>query len=324
MGSNGHLSGSIKKKLLTVMLCIRRTEEVIASVYPQNHMRTPTHLSIGQEAVAAGVCLALGKDDTVFSSHRNHAHYLAKGGSLEALFGELCGRVTGCNKGRVGSAHVSDSAIGLFASPILASMIPVAVGTAFSFAMDSTGQVAVAFFGDAAIEEGVFAESLNFAILHKLPVLFVCENNLYSTHAHIRTRQPSSPIIERVKIPELKALQVDGNDVLKVYLTVRELVEECRHGKGPVFLECLTYRIREHVGPYFDYDKGYRTKKEVDGWIKKCPISRLQNHLTANNVMAQEDIDALARKMETQAMEAYQKALQSPWPDPDTILDFVY
>ncbi len=324
MGQNAHLSDSIKKELFEAMVAIRKTEEVIADVYPQNYMRTPSHLSIGQEAVAVGICLALKKDDLVFSSHRCHAHYLAKGGNLSALFAELCGRVTGCNKGRVGSAHLSDSSIGLFASPILGSMIPVAVGTAMSFAMDKTKKVAVAFFGDAAIEEGVFAESLNFAIVNKLPIIFVCENNLYSTHTHICMRQPASAIIERVKIPELKTLQIDGNDCLGVYTTAHDLIEDCRNGKGPIFLECLTYRIREHVGPFYDYDKGYRTKEEVDDWSGRCPISHLANHLISDNIMTSYGINKLMTQAEVLAREAYQYALQCPWPDPDTLLDYVY
>ena len=324
MGKNGKLNGHLQKQLLIAMIRIRKAEETIAKVYPEKQMRTPTHLSIGQEAVAVGVCQVLRKGDQVFASHRCHAHYLARGGSYSAIFGELCGRITGCNKGRVGSAHLADCRIGLYASPILGSMIPIAVGAAFSFRMDDIKNIAVAFFGDAAIEEGVFFESLNFAVLHRLPVLFVCENNFYSTHSHIKTRQPPSAIYKRIGIPELQARQVDGNDVEKVYQTAHSAVQQCRSGKGPVFLEYLTYRIREHVGPFFDYDKGYRTKEEVESWMKKCPIDRLERKLIKKGIIDRTIVDLLSKEMEFEAQQAYEEALQSPWPDPATLFDHTY
>lgn len=318
------MNKNLSKKFFAMMTRIRQAEETIVDVYHERTMKTPTHLSIGQEAVAVGVCSALKKGDQVFASHRCHAVYLAKGGSLDAFFAELCGRESGSNKGRAGSAHLSDPAVGVFTSPILGGMIPVALGAALSFQMDKAKKIAVAFFGDAAIEEGVFAESVNFAALKKLPVLFVCENNLYSTHTHIKDRQPPSAIFQRVRIPELKTLQVDGNDVEAVYQAASKASAHCRHGKGPFFLEFLTYRFREHVGPLYDYDKGYRTKKEVEAWQKKCPIMRYKKKMIAKKSMGAEKIVLLENKFKKEALEAYQKALKSSWPDPKTLTKWAY
>jgi len=316
------LNNQFKKNLLQTLIRIRAAEEKIVEVYPQQNMRTPTHLSIGQEAVAVGVCAALKENDQAFSGHRCHAHFLAKGGDINAFFAELCGRETGSNRGRIGSAHLTDEQVGIYASPILGAMIPVAVGAAMSFKMDKSKRVAVAFFGDAAIEEGVFAESLNFAVIKKLPVVFVCENNLYSTNSPLKVRQPASPIYKRVRIPELQTIQIDGNDVEKVYQTARQAIDQCRLGKGPAFMECLTYRIREHVGPLMDWDKGYRGKAEVQGWIKKCPVRRFTAKLLKQKILTQKEVNAISEKCVNEINGAYQKALNSPWPSVETLLDF--
>ena len=271
------ITPEIKKQILDMMLKIRMAEEKIVEVYAkEQQMRTPSHLSIGQEAVAAALSLAISPADQVFVGHRCHAAYLARGGDFQGFFDELCGRKTGICQGRAGSAHLTDPSAGIYASPILSAMIPVAVGAAMSFKMDQNRKVAVAVFGDAAIEEGAFAESVNFAVTNALPVLFICENNLYSTHTPLPVRQPASKIYERVSIPEMSAQQIDGNDACLVYETLRIALEHVRH-QGPVFIECLTYRVREHVGPLFDYDRGYRTKEEVDAWTKRCPIAAIRN-----------------------------------------------
>lgn len=324
MKKNLKVKRNLKKDLFSIMLKIRIAEEKIVSVYQEQNMRTPTHLSIGQEAVAAGVCQALSLDDQVFAPHRCHAHYLAKGGDLDGFFAELCGKQTGSSGGRIGSAHLTDDKAGIFASPILGAMIPVAVGAALSFKMNKEKKVAVACFGDAAIEEGVFSESLNFAVVKKLPILFVCENNLYSTNSPLKVRQPPSAIYKRVKIPELSTCQIDGNDVERVNAAAREAVQRCRQGKGPAFIECLTYRVREHVGPLFDYDRGYRSKKEVDGWINKCPIKRYQAKLIKEKVLTLHTVDDIKRNVMQDVELSYTKAMRSPWPKPETLLEHVY
>ena len=315
----------IKKQLLEVMLKIRLAEEKIVEVYAKEQMmRTPTHLSIGQEAVAAGLALALRKDDQVFAGHRCHGAYLAKGGDLNAFFAELCGRATGISGGRAGSAHLTDPSVHVYSSPILGAMIPVAVGAALSFKMDGKDRVAVALFGDAAIEEGVFAESVNFAVTKKLPVLFLCENNLYSTHSPLGARQPPSQIYQRLRTPDFQTCQIDGNDVECVYKTLTQLIENIRRAHMPHLVECLTYRFREHVGPLFDYDRGYRSKEEVDGWMAQCPSKRFSEKLIKEKIVSQSELEAMQLRWKKSADEAYALALNSPWPNPEILVDHVY
>ena len=315
----------IKKDLLSIMLKIRKAEEKIVEVYARDQkMRTPTHLSIGQEAVAAALTLALLEEDQVFAGHRCHAAYLARGGDYNGFFAELCGRATGVSGGRAGSAHLTDPKAGIYASPILGGTIPVAVGAALSFEMDKKKNIAAAVFGDATVEEGVFAESVNFAVTRKLPVLFVCENNLYSTHSPLSVRQPPSRIFERVRFQEFPTEQVDGNDAVKTYETLRAAIKYMRYCRMPYFVECLTYRIREHVGPLHDYDRGYRTKEEVDDWQAKCPIKRLSKQLTDERIMTHTQIEEEEKKWAKAADDAYELALQSPWPDALSLTDNVY
>ncbi len=306
----------VKKQLLDVMLKIRMVEEKIVEVYAKDQqMRTPTHLSIGQEAVAAALSLAMRPEDQLFAGHRCHAAYLAKGGDFQGFFDELAGRKTGVCQGRAGSAHLTDPSVGIYSSPILSAMMPVAVGAALSFKMDLNRKVAVAVFGDAAIEEGVAAESINFAVTNALPVLFICENNLYSTHTPLSVRQPPSKIYERFSIPEMQARQIDGNDASLVYEKFKIALDHVRSLQGPLFIECLTYRIREHVGPLFDYDRGYRTQEEVEAWIKRCPISRLTDQLIKENVLSSSQAQAMKENWKLKADEAYEMALKAPWPE---------
>ncbi len=319
------VSNDSKKNFLTSLLKIRKAEEKIVEVYTkEQQIRTPTHLSIGQEAVSVGLCQALSKGDQIFTGHRCHAVYLAKGGDLRSFFAELCGRVNGSSGGRAGSAHLTEPASGIFSSPILGAMIPVAVGAALSFQMDQSSQIAVALFGDAAIEEGVFAESLNFAVTKKLPVLFVCENNLYSTHASLKVRQPPSFIYERVRMKELKTQVINGNDVALVYQTIVNAVDQIRRGDGPSFVECRTYRIREHVGPLFDSDRGYRSKEEVKEWMKRCPVQLFKERLMAEGVVTEIEIAREEKYWAEQSDAAYAAALKSPWPDSSSLLENVY
>ncbi len=311
--------------LLEQMLQIRTAEEQIVAVYAKEQtMRTPTHLSIGQEAVAAGLAAAMHPNDQIFTGHRCHAAYLAKGGNYDGFFAELCGRQTGVAQGRSGSAHLTDHRAGIYASPILGAMIPVAVGAAMSFKMDQKPFVAVSVFGDGAIEEGVFAESLNFAMTKKLPVLFLCENNLYSTHSPLHVRQPQSTIADRMSIPGLFVQRIDGNDVESVYTTCDALLTRIRATYEPAFIECLTYRVREHVGPLFDYDRGYRSKEEVDAWMAQCPIERYTKVLEKQGIMTREEILAMKEHYQKKAAESYRKAINSDWPNPAELLNNVY
>ena len=312
--------------LLRGMLQIRCLEETLADRYKEQEMQTPTHFSIGQEATAVGVCAALDHHDVIYSGHRCHAHYLAKGGPLLGLVGELYGKEIGCAKGRGGSVHLNDAQSGVIASSaILGQTIAVAVGTAWAFAMDHSSRIAVAFFGDGAIEEGIFHESLNFAALHKLSVLFVCENNLYSTHSPLSVRQPKGiQIFQRAESYTIPARQVDGYDVQATYLAARDAVAWCRSGKGPYFLECLTYRWREHVGPLWDYDAGYRTKAEVDLWMARCPIKRLSEEVLAAKICTGDELQKLKHGIQQEVDHAVAVAKASPFPAVEGLLEGTY
>lgn len=305
-----------EERLLSEMIRIRRVEETLADLYPSQEMRTPTHFSIGQEAVAVGVCAALRRDDVVYSGHRCHAHYLAKGGDLSGMVAELYGRETGCAHGRGGSVHLNDPEAGLIASSaILGQTMAVAVGTAMAFAMDGRDQMAVTFFGDGTVEEGIFHETLNFAVMRRTPVLFVCENNGYSTHTRLDVRQPAGvPIHARGASYGMPSRLVDGNDVFAVFDAARQAVAHCRRGAGPFFLECTTYRWREHVGPFWDYDKGYRSKAEVDSWVARCPIRRASERLIAEGSCTTDRIAAMERASQIEVDAAVAAARAAAFP----------
>jgi pyruvate dehydrogenase E1 component alpha subunit len=310
------MTTDFRERLLRDMVRIRRVEETLAELYPAGEMRTPTHFSIGQEAVAVGVCGALRRDDVVYSGHRCHAHYLAKGGDLHGMVAELYGRETGCARGRGGSVHLNDPDVGVIASSaILGQTMAVAVGTALAFTMDGRDQLAVTFFGDGTVEEGIFHETLNFAVMRRAPVLFVCENNGFSTHTRLEVRQPASVSIHaRAASYGMPSRLVDGNDVFAVHAAAREAVAHARGGAGPFFLECTTYRWREHVGPQWDYDKGYRTKAEVDAWIDRCPIRRASERLLSEGVSTPERIAAMGRASQIEVDEAVAAARAASYP----------
>lgn len=306
----------LRRRLLAEMTRIRTVEQTLADLYPQGEMRTPTHFSIGQEAVAVGVCAALRRDDVVYSGHRCHAHYLAKGGDLARMVAELYGRETGCARGRGGSVHLNDPDAGFIAaSAILGQTMAAAVGSALAFKMDGLDRVAVTFFGDGTVEEGIFHESLNFAVVKRLPVLFVCENNGYSTHTPLGVRQPASvPIHARAASYGMPSRCVDGNEVFAVFTAAREAVAGSRRGEGPSFLECITYRWREHVGPLWDYDKGYRTKAEVDEWVARCPIKRAIERLVADGLCSMDEVARIERGCQDEVNRAVAAAKAAPFP----------
>ncbi len=319
-------SPQIEVDLYRTMLGIRLAEEVIAELYKEQEMRTPTHFSIGQEAVAAGVCRALETADVVYSGHRSHAQYLAKGGALDGLIAELYGKETGASRGRGGSVHLSARDVGFIASSaILGETIAAAVGSALAFDMDGERRVAVCFFGDGAVDEGICPESLNFASLRKLPVIFVCENNLYSTQTPLSNRLPEgATIFERAGAFLMRSMSVDGYDVRAVYEAARQARELCLAGDGPVFLECATYRWREHVGPYEDHELGYRSREEVDSWIARDPIGRLGGELVSAGVCTQDDLDRWARAVHHEIDTAVVRAQSAPFPSPTALFENVY
>jgi TPP-dependent pyruvate/acetoin dehydrogenase alpha subunit len=313
--------------LLRSMIRIRCAEETLARLYKdEQEMRTPTHFSIGQEATAVGVCAALQPTDVVYSGHRCHAHYLAKGGDLDGMVAELYGRETGCAHGRGGSVHLNDPKVGFVASSaILGETMAVAVGSAWAFQMDNQPRVAACFFGDGAAEEGIFHEALNFAVVKQVPVVFVCENNGYSTHTPLHVRQPTGiQIADRARTYQLPSVQIDGNDVFAVAAAATEAVARARSGQGPSFLECLTYRWREHVGPLWDYDWGYRTKEEVDSWVARCPIAHATAALTGDAACTEAELSRWRDDVQREVDQAVLRAKASPFPAVEELLVGAY
>ena len=292
------------------MLRIRLVEESIANKYSEQKMRCPTHLSIGQEAIAVGVCANLTSQDQVLSTHRAHAHYLAKGGCLNSMMAEIYGKASGCSKGMGGSMHLIDTSVGFMGSTaIVGNTIPVAVGLALEKKLTRKKSIACVFFGDGATEEGAFYESVNFAIIHSLPILFICENNLYSVYSGLEVRQPMDrKIYKMVRAMGISAQHANGNDVEEVARKVKHAKTMILKSGGPQFLEFDTYRWREHCGPNFDNNIGYREESEFLKWKKKDP---LKNFYSENS---QKYID---RKIDTISQEiddAHQFADDSKFP----------
>ena len=300
----------MKNKLFESMLRIRLVEESIANKYSEQKMRCPTHLSIGQEAIAVGVCANLTSQDQVLSTHRAHAHYLAKGGCLNSMMAEIYGKASGCSKGMGGSMHLIDTSVGFMGSTaIVGNTIPVAVGLALEKKLTRKKSIACVFFGDGATEEGAFYESVNFAIIHSLPILFICENNLYSVYSGLEVRQPvDRKIYKMVRAMGISAQHGNGNDVEEVARKVKHAKTMILKSGGPQFLEFDTYRWREHCGPNFDNNIGYREESEFLKWKKKDP---LKNFYSKNS---QKYID---RKIDTISQEiddAHQFADDSKFP----------
>lgn len=306
-------------KIYRKLQLIRRAEEEVARIYPSDKIKSPVHLSIGQEAVAVGVCDPLHDDDVVSGTYRSHAAYIAKGGPLPAMFAELYGKDTGCARGKGGSMHiVSMDQYILGTSAVVGTTVPIALGYALALKREGKGRVVAAFFGDGATEEGCFYESLNFASLHKLPVLFVCENNGYAIHTPLSKRWATRQLCERVETFGIPAHKIADTDIEGLWKLATESYEAIRAGKGPVFIECQTYRWKEHVGPGEDYDAGYRSREEMKPWFEHDPV-RLTGAKIDPAVKA-----AIDAEIETEIAEAIDFAETSPFPDPKELYTHVY
>ena len=297
------------------MLRIRKVELRIESQYHLDEMKTPLHLCIGQEAVAVGVCSSLRKDDLISSNHRGHGHYLAKGGNLEAMIAELYCRETGCSKGRGGSMHLIDTSVGhIGSSSIVGGCIPIGVGLALAIKIQKQDRVSVTFFGDGAADQGVLYESVNFAALKRLPVIFVYENNQYSVCSHVSSRQAGEILFHGMSPELIQSFMVDGNSVLAVYEASREAVERARAGEGPAFIECKTYRVRGHAGSGPDTALGYRTAEEIAVWEAQCPITRFRDKLLSDRAITEEGMGDMEQEIEAEIDEAFRSARESPLP----------
>ena len=320
--SNGP-SPQVRLDMHYAMLRIRRVEEEIARRYGEGKMRCPTHFCIGQEAVPVGMSAHLRPDDYAFSGHRSHGHYLAKGGDLKAMLAELYGRETGCARGRGGSQHLIDLDAGFVASaPILAGTIPIAVGAALGSKRKGRDNLSIVYFGDGATEEGSFHEAMNYASVHRLPVLFVCENNLYSVHSDLAIRQPNRPIIDLGKAHSIPSVQSDGNDVEAVWLVAQEAVERARRGGGPTLFEFMTYRWLEHCGPNEDAKLGYRSAQEVGEWAQRCPLRVSERKLRKAGLLHDAKIATQETRVKTEIDQAFDAAQAAPFPSPDTLMQF--
>lgn len=301
----------ITERFYRSMYRIRRTEEEIVRIYPTDKIKSPIHLSIGQESISVGVCEALKPCDVVFGTYRSHAMYLAKGGDLRKMVAELYGKTTGCAKGKGGSMHLICKEKGVMGtSAVVGTTIPVSVGYAFAQQYSKTAVVTVSFFGDGAVDEGAFHESMNFTGLRGIPIIFICENNFYAIHSHHLNRHHSDNICERVRSYGIPAERIDGGDIFAIHEFVRRQSERIRDGEGgPALLECMTCRWKEHVGPNDDFDLGYRTRKEVDCRVEKDVLQKLKCMLVP-------DVSrAIELEIGKEIEDAFRFAEESPFPE---------
>jgi 2-oxoisovalerate dehydrogenase E1 component len=305
------------------MLLIRRCEEQLARSHQRGLVHGACHTCVGQEAVAVGVSAHLRSGDTVFSTHRGHGHALARGVSPEQLMAELYGRATGCSQGRGGSMHLFAPEVGLMGtSGIVAASILQAAGAGYSCKLLRNGGVAVAFFGDGAVNNGAFHEGLNLASIWKLPVLFVCENNEYATEVPFRYAAGNPSVAGRAEAYGLPGVEVDGNDVLAVHAAAGEAVRRARLGGGPTLLECRTYRTRAHAEGMGDYT--YRTREEVEEWKTRCPIQRLRSVLLEQALAGESELHDMDEEVSSRVAAAQRFAEESPWPEPATVSAHVF
>ncbi len=312
--------------LLHTMLTIRAAEQRLGALVEQGHAVCPVHLAIGQEAVPTGVSRHLNARDQVFGGHRSHGHYIALGGDLYRLFAEVLGRADGCTGGMGGSMHLYAPEVGFAGSvPIVAATVPIAVGAALAARMDGGDAVAVCYFGDGAVEEGAVHESLNLAAQMSLPVLFVCENNLYSSHLDIELRQPSDRTARFAVASGIAHAVVDGNDVLAVADAAGALIAAARAGDGPGYLEAVTYRWRGHVGPDENTDVGLRrSQTELAAWKRRDPVARLAAAMTARGDITRDAIEGLVEDLEILTLGLANRALAAPYPEPEALFKHVF
>jgi pyruvate dehydrogenase E1 component alpha subunit len=309
--------------LYRTMLTIRRFEERCNTLYLQGKIPSTLHLYIGQEAVATGVCANLRTDDYITSTHRPHGHAIAKGVSLKSIMAELYGKSTGCCKGKGGSMHVGDIRVGMFpAIAIVGAGIPIAAGAALALKRLGTDRVAVSFFGDGAANEGAFHEGLNMASIWKLPVVYVCENNLYAASTPFATAFNIQSVVERAAAYGMPGEKVDGNDVLAVYEAAGRAIARARAGGGPTLLECLTYR---QCGHSRSDPRTYRTRAEEEKWAKCDPIQRLGERMLADGLASDAALAEVEKEVTAKIDEAVAFAEASPTPEPtDTLTDVFY
>ena len=309
--------------LFAVMLTIRLFEERVAKEFYAGNLFGFVHSYIGQEAIAAGVCRHLTKEDRIVSHHRGHGHCIAKGADMKRMMAEIYGKKTGYCKGKGGSMHIADFSIGMLgADGIVGAGLPIATGAAIAAQLEKKGNVAAVFFGDGACQEGEFHEALNLAAIWKLPLLFVCENNRYGVNTAAEYALAAKDITRMPEAYHIASKSIDGNDVETVYRAAGEAVARLRNGDGPYFLECKTYRWHKHF--LSNALEDLRPPEEIEAWKKKCPVANYEATLIREGVLTRTDVDSLNEKILRQVEEACRFAIESPYPQPGDALDDVY
>jgi len=316
----------VLKNMLSTMLLIRKTEQKLALGRKNGLIGGPVHLGAGQEAIAVGVSQNLKKTDRVFGAHRSHSHLLALNPDFYKLFAEVLGKETGFSKGMGGSMHLYDQPSGFYGSvPIVAGTVSLAVGTAMAAKMQKTDDIGVAYIGDGAVEEGVVHESFNLAKIQKAPMLFVIENNLFASHMHISLRQPSNMISRFAIANDIPYRLVDGNDVVAVAKASKELIDDMRAGKGPGFIELVTYRWYGHVDWRDDVDVGVdRALDDIENWKARDPIARLSKSMINAGIWSADQEETLGSELDGQIKSAWEEAMNDPYPSADATLKYVY
>jgi TPP-dependent pyruvate/acetoin dehydrogenase alpha subunit len=309
------------KKLVT----IRNVELVLAREAEARSFQTPIHLAIGQEATAIGISENLSIDDSVYGNHRSHAHYLSLGGCVFSLFAEILGKAEGCSGGRGGSMHLSNPEIGFIGSmPIVGGTIPIAAGAALSHKVKSDQGIAVVYFGDGAVEEGVFHETLNLATSMQLPILFVCENNLMSSHLHVSQRQTQSDMSRFAAAHGMENLRIDGNDIDDVSKKTKGIISKIRENHEPFFIEAMTYRLYGHVGYEIDEEVGLNRKSDLAKWIDKDPLRTFRDFLINDGLANEDFLSDLEKLILSEIEEDWTRALNANYPVSETLLNHVY
>jgi TPP-dependent pyruvate/acetoin dehydrogenase alpha subunit len=309
--------------LYTTMLTIRRFEERVAAEFYAGNIVGFVHSYIGQEAIAAGVCKHLSKEDRIVSHHRGHGHCIAKGADMRKMMAEIYGKKTGYCKGKGGSMHIADFSIGMLgADGIVGAGLPIATGAAMAAQLEGTGKIAAVFFGDGACQEGEFHEALNLAAIWRLPLLFVCENNHYAVNAAASYSLAAREITRMPEAYHIPNRAIHGNDVEAVYQAAEEAVGMLRRGEGPYFLECETYRWHKHY--LSDELEDRRPREEIEAWAERCPLSAFEARLLGQNLLTRSDIERINKDVLMRVEEAHEYALESPYPEPEDALEDVY
>lgn len=318
------LSGDVARLVdaLETMVLIRLVEERIGDMVENGTIKCPCHLAIGQEAPAVGVAMHLRTTDRAFGAHRSHSHYLAAGGSLRRIFAEVLGKDTGASRGMGGSMHLLALESGFLGSvPIVGATIPIAVGAGLASKMDGRGDIAISYFGDGATEEGSFHEAMNLAAVLNAPVLFVCENNMFSSHLHINLRQPADSLVRYAVAHCVPFARVDGNDIVEISRIAGAAITSMREVGGPFFLECVTYRWRGHVGHREDEDVGVKRKDDLAMWKKRDPIARLSRALEEARVISENRLSEMTHNIGRRIDVAWAEAVADPYPESSALLE---